>query len=364
MRITVGSTAAKELISWRDSNDIDIITDELAFIGDYNGRGGYDIHYMPTDILMMFSSDSATLDELYTLKLSHLGWDNHHWEKHKLDAIALTQNGAKLLPDLYNRLVSHWREVLGNKEYLSLNKTNDEFFDDHVTYIYDHDFLHSVVSGDQAPVYTTVLQDGHDVMIDRRKFEKLPHTMKVRMFREEIATIALERWCIPTSNRISWYKAHIYSLRKTITTLTKGWATDFILLNMTDFIEPDINYYMNAIHKIKELQHMTADLSIFNYILEQDIEYSSLDDLIYVMCEDEVYGAKALAILNGLGYRHLDQDGGGEGGSEYCYGVFELDGVIYRAEYRYYSYNGHEYSGIANTLRVVKETQKTITVYE
>lgn len=63
-------------------------------------------------------------------------------------------------------------------------------------------------------------------------------------------------------------------------------------------------------------------------------------------------------------YKHLQQEGGGEGGSEYCYGVFEFDGKVYKAEWSYYSHMGCEYDDIVDTLREVKPAKKTITVYE
>lgn len=64
------------------------------------------------------------------------------------------------------------------------------------------------------------------------------------------------------------------------------------------------------------------------------------------------------------GYEHLQQEGGGEGGAEYCWGVFRLKGVVYKAEWSYYSYHGYEYDEIADTLRIVKPVEKTITVWE
>lgn len=63
-------------------------------------------------------------------------------------------------------------------------------------------------------------------------------------------------------------------------------------------------------------------------------------------------------------YTHLVQKGGGEGGSEYCYGVFKLGDKYYRAEYSYYSYNGYETYGIIDSLKEVTPKEKKITVYE
>lgn len=101
--------------------------------------------------------------------------------------------------------------------------------------------------------------------------------------------------------------------------------------------------------------------------MKSTLGYDSVDELVYEMCENEFYGSHIHDVkdkLFELGYEHLEQEGGGEGGSEYCYGVFRLGDKIYKAEYSYYSYNGHEYDGIYHTLKEVKPVQKTITVYE
>lgn len=64
-------------------------------------------------------------------------------------------------------------------------------------------------------------------------------------------------------------------------------------------------------------------------------------------------------------YKHLYRsDSGGEGRGEYCQGVFSLNGIAYSVEWSYYSFQGYRYDGASETLRVVKPTQKTITIYE
>lgn len=87
----------------------------------------------------------------------------------------------------------------------------------------------------------------------------------------------------------------------------------------------------------------------------EDNGYDSVEEMIYLMCEGDCYTQD---------YEHLEQEGGGEGGSEYCHGVFKLKGKIYKAEYSYYSYDGHDYNGIYDTLKEVKPVEKTIIVYE
>ena len=61
------------------------------------------------------------------------------------------------------------------------------------------------------------------------------------------------------------------------------------------------------------------------------------------------------------GYKHLDQDGGGEGGAEDCQTVFEWQGKCYAYYYSYYSYDGYQHYN--NSLYEVKPQEKVITVY-
>lgn len=68
--------------------------------------------------------------------------------------------------------------------------------------------------------------------------------------------------------------------------------------------------------------------------------------------------------LDSIGFEHLEQSGGGEGGGEYCYGVFSLKGKYYRCNYSYYSYDGHDYDYIADTVEEVIPVEKTVIVYE
>ena len=60
--------------------------------------------------------------------------------------------------------------------------------------------------------------------------------------------------------------------------------------------------------------------------------------------------------------KQLDCDGGGEGGSEYCYCIFSHKGVHYKAEFGYYSYHGYDFDDL--TVTIVKPVEKVVTVYE
>ena len=90
------------------------------------------------------------------------------------------------------------------------------------------------------------------------------------------------------------------------------------------------------------------------------------DDETY-RAEFKEYWAKKAAqeneVLEKFGYEYVDGDSSGEGGGESCYGVFKLGDNLYKTDYYYHSYDGHDYDYIVDTLRIVTPSQKTITVY-
>ena len=400
MYIIVGSTA----LDWhgmarKKPIDIDYWTD----IEDHDLEG--DVKVIPKEILDLAPiSDKhyATPDAIYTIKLSHAAYDIF-WQKTKADILFLKESGCTLITELYTALLEYWKVEHGDKDFLSLNKTKEDFFTDNVTYVYDHDYLHELVAYPNRPVYESVLKDNHEVLIDREKFDKLPFESRVRMFREEVTVIAAERWLInPQWNgKLSWYRAYMLALQKTVTALTKGWATEFILFNLEHFVKPDYSYFKHLIETIEETKRMgtkVKDLSVFEELLKY-AETDILECLVYELAEGDVYwnfdfenevpypksgdkdywrkvemwreGLLEVDRLKkekleslGLGYNHLKQEGGGEGGGEYCHGVFELAGKIYKAEYSYYSHHGPEYYDILNTLQEVVPVEKTVVVYE
>lgn len=69
------------------------------------------------------------------------------------------------------------------------------------------------------------------------------------------------------------------------------------------------------------------------------------------------------SFLKQYNFKHLHQEGGGEGGTEYCEAVIELDGQAFKLEYSYSSYNGFDIDDIWD-WKPVTPRQKTITVYE
>lgn len=362
MVIIVGSVALQSFgMQRREPFDIDYWTDQE----DHSLNG--DVSIIPSEILKLVPSDKgvATPDAIYTIKCSHATYDIH-WDKTKLDILWLKSKGCEIIPDLYKALVEYWKKEHGNKEFLSLKQPKTKFFTDNVTYVYDHDYLHELVAYPNRPVYESVLKDGEEVLIDKDKFFMLPFEQQVRMFKEEVSVIACERFLINPRARgkVSWFKAYRMALRKTVTTLTKGWASEFIIMNLEEFVLPDYRYFKYLINTIEEIKFMSnnVDMSVFELIYDNCDCTGSLEECIGEMCNGDFY-PNGCDITN-LGYEHLEQEGGGEGGSEYCYGTFKLKGKVYQAEYSYYSYHGYEYDGILDSLKEVVPVEKTIIVYE
>ena len=371
----------KDLDIWFSKPNFKIDSVELLKVLELDKKTIIDKHYIPDYIINLIPRyfNYATPDAVYTIACSHLAWDIH-WEKTKNTILYLKSKGCQLIPDLYCELKRYWLIEHSNKDFLSLNKPKEMFFNDYVHYQIPHDFLHEIISFPNKPIYTYCLKENEDVLIDKNKFDNLDFDSKVRMFREEITVIACERWLLNTKNKEadSWYKAYMLSLKKVIISLTKNWANDFIIHNLELFVKPDYSYFKNLLETLKMQEEI--DLSPFEELQFAFGTEKDLDTLVYALCIDESmyyyiddvfedleYNQKNHnfdEILKTFDYELLDFKGGAEGEGEYCYGVFKLKDKIYKAEYSYYSYNGDEYSAITYTLKVVTPKEKLITVYE
>lgn len=253
MKIIVGSRALiHHLPNFKRNNpDLDIWSD-----GPIEKCPNVDVSLIPTEILDAFSDNSknlgiATPEDVMTIKLSHLPYDIF-WRKHSSDYLVLKMKyGYEVNYSLYEKLKPYWKEKHGNKTYLSLYKTKDQFFDDFVEKKFEHDWLHELVAYPNKPIYTECLKDGQQVAIDKKKFDGIIHDKKIKMFREEMCVIALERWVIPSKKEISFIEAWSRSVHKTVTALTKGWASEFICENLELFVKPNLNdvkYLMSELY--------------------------------------------------------------------------------------------------------------------
>lgn len=285
----IGSSAAR----WWDvplgnaDSDLDVMVYDEDMLEDY--PFGCDSNIVPIEVYNTIYNASGYIspEMLLTLKMSHLSWDIK-WYKTKRHIITLLNLGYEPDYDAYVLLKEYWESVHGDKSFLSLKKEKDEFFDDHVVYKYDHDYLHSLVAYPNEPMYTRCLADGEAVLISESKFGGLSHVNQVRMFREEVTVIAIERWLTNDANAgmYSWYESYMMALKKTVTNLTKNWANDFMIMNIRELSTPDYKLFNHALCVLGEkMSEVTLD--IFEEILKEmeESEYAILTrriDLRYV----------------------------------------------------------------------------------
>lgn len=236
--LVVGSHAAGRYIpGFRVAKDLDVFSPDDV--------GADDTFWHPSfeDWIVPGTNRYATLDEMYTLKVSHSYWElpNGSWEKHIEDAAALRRNGATLNLDLHRLLYKVWEEKHGVKR-VDLDQDKAAFFDDAVPRKYDHDSIHYSVAYGDTPIYESVFVDGAEIKMSMAKIKALPFEEQVRLYREEIYATALERWVIPSDYTVSPGLAYKRALRKTIVSLTKGWSARFLVENYDTFRRPDIDY--------------------------------------------------------------------------------------------------------------------------
>ena len=244
MKILVGSQAIKWWFEdFREPGDTDYFSDASISSCDvfwHKDLAGYDW------------GSIATPDELYTIKVSHSFWELHGtWSKHMYDLSFLKEKGhGHFIPELYNLLYPIWEERYGKKK-VNLNAKPEDFFNKSVHRVYDHDSIHHSIAYYDRPLFERVLKDGHDVMVDRAKFDALAYEDKVRLVREEVYATALERQVIPSNYTCSPKGAYAWALRKTITSFWKGdWAL-WVVLNFDELRTPAIDY-VNVHRKNKD----------------------------------------------------------------------------------------------------------------
>jgi hypothetical protein len=306
-KLLIGSRALSHLFpdkKWRAGNsDLDYliptkdISDFQSVVCSYRDMG-WDATPVSEEIFRILYSRASQIDDstslispidLLTLKLSHLGWDLDWFKHHKdvLNLISIFRESGIIKDelsdiidrDLFKKLYSWWDSINNGKRNLSLGMSKNEFFDDAVEKVYDHDYLHELVAYPDPPLYSLCQRDGAEVAIDVRKFSKLSHDKKVRMFREEATVISIERWLVnPNMKSVpTWEWSYGQALKKLCTTLTKGWATRFCILNIESLSRLDESLLIHA-KKVIHLNYPIPQDSLMSWkhLLEKNKSLSEL----------------------------------------------------------------------------------------
>lgn len=175
---------------------------------------------------------------LALIKRSHL-WRNLSFQKH------ITHYHKPLSPyRVWSKFDTGFLEeriALTKKQFPqgnpNLMQSKEDFFDDAVTKVYDHDYLHELVAYYNKPLYTRLLRDTTLAWCDEDKWEQLSDHDKSLCVAEEVQVIAIERFMIPKDWKC-WYKlAYMKSLEKVCTTLCSGWFRDHAIDNYPAILE-------------------------------------------------------------------------------------------------------------------------------
>lgn len=200
-----------------------------------------------SDVATRFTSDNVamvggvfvptcTLRGLAHIKRSHL-WRSRFFDKH----IAayhrdLAQHIGPIDTEFLEERIALTRAAYpqGNP---SLAQTNEDFFDDAVTKIYDHDDIHEIVAYYDRPVYTMMKRDDSKAWCEKDMWDDLPESHKLSCVAEECYVIAIERFMVPNGWKFPAKHAYFKALEKVCTTLTSGWFRDFAIDNYPAIVD-------------------------------------------------------------------------------------------------------------------------------
>lgn len=119
----------------------------------------------------------------------------------------------------------------------NLMQSKEDFFDDAVTKVYDHDYLHELVAYYDKPLYARLLRNTSLAWCDEDKWEQLSDHDKSLCVAEEVQVIAIERFMIPKDWMYPYKLAYMKSLEKVCTTLCSGWFRDHAIDNYPAILE-------------------------------------------------------------------------------------------------------------------------------
>jgi hypothetical protein len=236
--ILIGSRA---LDYWYDlgiakpNSDWDVISTKPI-----EGTEWHDPWLLNNDAIHNFTSPEHTIDfngnTLYVCKLqglalikrSHLwrdlGFSKHITMYHKYLADYLDLNIT------FNRIFLNERTRMTMERFPqqgpNLNQTVENFFDDAVTKVYNHDMLHSLFAYQEQPMYTRLQTDSTKAWCSKELWDDLTHLEQLQCVAEETYVIATERFMVPKDWKYPAKLAYNKALNKVCTTLCKNWFRD------------------------------------------------------------------------------------------------------------------------------------------
>ena len=240
----------------RPTSDWDFIGEQTVDVPKGSRIEIHDIEHLNNREALLFDEEGVcSIRGLAILKRSHL-WRERGFDKN------ITTYHKYILP--YSPVIPSNERFLVNRIRLtqqaypqgkpSLNKSNDEFFDDAVNKVYDHDWLHELYAYGSQPMYEKLKKP---TQMEQAWCEKdLWLTLSVEernmCVAEECYVIATERFLVPNGWEYSSKRAYFNALQKVCTTLTSGWFRDWAIDHYPEVVYLyDTEKFNNVKEKLK-----------------------------------------------------------------------------------------------------------------
>lgn len=243
MKVLIGSRALaywRKDLALKPDTDWDVISDEEIKGTEWhnpNSLNNAEMHKYATGHIQRFEGNELqvmSMEGLAIIKRSHL-WRNLSFGKHITHYHKYGLSKYLVRNEDYERRVKlSYTEF--SKGHPKLNQSVADFFDDAVTKVYDHDYLHELLAYYDKPLYTKLQKDTSKAWCDKDLWYNLSYNDKVRCVAEETKVISVERFLVPSNWTCSSKLAYMKSLEKVCTTLCSGWFRDFAIDNYPEVL--------------------------------------------------------------------------------------------------------------------------------
>lgn len=175
----------------------------------------------------------APLEMLYVLKRSH-AWRARNFDKTitHLWKVGLVKHKPE--PNSWGEYLLDNRKKLTMTAYPqrnpNLNQSVEDFFDDPVNKVYNHDWLHTLYAYGDEPMYKRMQPNPDSAWCDKSMWENnMTDQEKSLCVAEECYVIATERFMVPNNFDFPSRLAFLKALSKVCTTLCSGWFRDWAI---------------------------------------------------------------------------------------------------------------------------------------
>lgn len=185
-----------------------------------------------------------SLNVLYMFKMSHRYLKNSPHFKKTMDDILLLRKMGAYIEDTYLDLYKKREKDTYNYGHPKLNQDKNNFFNDNVNYVYDHDTIHLSVKQFEQPAYMYFKPKEEEVWCSKDLWDKCEEKLKLAAVFEETQVLALERSQVLFDN-IEPKRSFEIALSKVCTSITSGWFREYAWENYYNVLEMYNPNYVN-----------------------------------------------------------------------------------------------------------------------